>query len=467
MIDKVYETRPGTVRVAAGTYKPQSAPKNDGTNVLITPADLRDVTFVLRDGVKVLGGYSAAEADAGTTVSESIRQERFKRSGVPSSEDYRAVLSGDIDNAADDPNNLDAVFAGTNMTGNAYHVVLAAGSTSSPLGYGTVLDGFTIEGGNADGSGDLPKSGSGFTVSRGQGGGIHITGSGSSPVFTNVTIRGNRSYNEGGGVITYDYSSSVFANVTISGNASSNKNEGGILISPNCSLVLTNAAVTGNKAKDHSGGIGLYQSAAAILINTVISGNEAAMGNGGGINDARQGTTPPPLLINVTIAGNKAGATYTASNASRGGGAISSYNWGLVIRNSIIYGNTSAYTSALEVASNIPFVYSNSILNDASPPTGTVNTDPAFAGPIDPALAPTAGGDYTLDSSTSPAINTGDYTGYPDDWTKWNGDSAISSTLKTTDFETVYNAYIQPSLEKDAAGNPRQNATIDRGAYEY
>lgn len=92
--------------VAAGTYRP-------------TPGADRTISFPLKNGVGVYGGF------AGT---ETLRSQRDP-AGNPT------TLSGDVGVAGD-------------SSDNSFHVVTADGAVSAS----TVLDGFTISGGRADGA---------------------------------------------------------------------------------------------------------------------------------------------------------------------------------------------------------------------------------------------------------------------------------------------------------------------------
>jgi hypothetical protein len=106
---------------AAGTYKPTS-----GTD--------RTATFQLINGVALYGGF------AGT---ETARSQRNPAVNV-------TILSGDL-NGNDGPN-----FA--NYSDNSYHVIIGHYTDAS-----TILDGFTVRGGNANSPGD--EFGGGFTGS--------------------------------------------------------------------------------------------------------------------------------------------------------------------------------------------------------------------------------------------------------------------------------------------------------------
>ena len=98
--------------VAAGTYKPTA-----GTD--------RAISFALKPGVGVYGGF------AGT---ETALEQRDWRTNV-------TTLSGDLlgnDSGMVDPDNI-------TMADDSYHVVV-----NNATGSGTILDGFTITGGNAN-----------------------------------------------------------------------------------------------------------------------------------------------------------------------------------------------------------------------------------------------------------------------------------------------------------------------------
>lgn len=112
--------------VAEGTYKPD---QDEGGNV--TPGN-RYETFQLINGVTIKGGYAGfGEPDP----------------NVRNIELYESILSGDLnsnDVEVNDP--CDLVNEATRGE-NSYHVVTGSGTDGT-----AVLDGFTITGGNANGS---------------------------------------------------------------------------------------------------------------------------------------------------------------------------------------------------------------------------------------------------------------------------------------------------------------------------
>ncbi|MEI8374410.1 MAG: hypothetical protein WCJ35_16420 [Planctomycetota bacterium] len=171
--------------VALGTYKPT------------TDTD-RTVSFVLKNGVSIYGGYAgvgAPEPNARNVIS------------------YPSILSGDI-----------GIVGFT--ADNSYHVVVGSNTNST-----AVLDGFTITSGIADGSpqndfgGGMYNSGGSPTLtncmftanSATHGGGLY--NSSSSPTLTNCTFTANSASNEGGGLFNYYLSSPTLTNCTFTANS--------------------------------------------------------------------------------------------------------------------------------------------------------------------------------------------------------------------------------------------------------
>ena len=227
--------------VAAGTYKPDASGD-------------RTATFQLKSGVAVYGGF------AGT---ETLRSQRDWATHV-------TTLSGDIGTAGA-------------ATDNSYHVVTGSGTDAT-----AVLDGFTITGGNADGS-----------APHNSGGGMY--NSGGSPTLTNVTFSGNsahlrrrdvqrqrqqpdadqrhlqrqlgairrrRIYNDSA-------SSPTLTNVTFSGNSATSY--GGGIYNSSGSPSLANSILWGNSAG--SDGAQIYRRSAASATYSDIQGGWSGTGN--------------------------------------------------------------------------------------------------------------------------------------------------------------------------------------------
>ena len=127
----------------------------------------RSAAFPMKSGVAIYGGFAGSETS------------RVQRDWVANG----TILSGDIGAAG---NNSD----------NSYHVVTGADNAT--------LDGVTITGGNANGSNHNDI-------------GAGVYNWNSSPLLTNIIIRGNSASNMGGGMFNFN-NSPVLINITFSGN---------------------------------------------------------------------------------------------------------------------------------------------------------------------------------------------------------------------------------------------------------
>lgn len=251
------------------------------SNLYVTPAK---EGFTLKSGVQLYGGFKGTETKL--TDRETL--------GKPYQLKYRSVLSGDMQND-DKVDNVDLIFpANTTRQNNATHVLTLnmdpqlSGNNNT---YPTVVNGFTITGGQADGTDE-------------KGGGIYVTG--------NNTDGGNfriercflfNNYATQGGAV---YVSSEVQNV----------NNGESLI--NQCVIYNNAA--GERAAVENQGGGVYLAGEATVVNTSIFNN----GNGG------VRLSSGSKVVNATIARNTGAGVdlTTASNSTN-------------VYNSIIWGNTS------------------------------------------------------------------------------------------------------------------------------
>ena len=240
--------------------------------------------FQLKSGVQVYGGF------AGTETSLSQRQTL----GKPWQLRYRSVLMGDL-NGDDQNDNTNLVFPenGTRAD-NATHVVsidMSPASSANNNNYPTVLNGFTVLAGHADGNGEYgggvyihgDNSGGGnfrlqdclFLVNYGQrGGAVYVAdevtnvNNGQSLInqcvfFNNAAGQRVTSSNEGGAVY-------VAGEATVVNSAMLNNERGGLRISTgsrviNCTVVHNSAS--GIDLLGNYGGTQVY--------NTVIWGNDA------------------------------------------------------------------------------------------------------------------------------------------------------------------------------------------------
>ena len=319
--------------VAEGTYKP-----TDGAD--------RTISFELINSVGVYGGFFGTE---------SYRNQRDWTQ-------YPTILSGDI-NEPDD------------QSDNSYHVVKGAN--------GAALDGFTVTGGNANGSGANSLGGGMYnwqtspTVANctfsgnlaGDCGGGMLNYK-ASPTITNCTFIDNSASSDGGGIFMYNYGckSSAINNCTITQNNSGNDGggmycafssptisnctivdnnstgEGGGVYCENSSPVITNCAFADNSAYDGGGFYNIYDNSAGeshpIITNCVFSENEA-QNIGGGIRFALY----YPIFAELT------NCTFYGNEAYRGGG-MANADCNMPATNCIFWANTATYNDQIYTSYN-------------------------------------------------------------------------------------------------------------------
>ena len=261
--------------VAAGTYTPTS-----GSD--------RTISFNLHPGVAVYGGFFGTETQ---------RSARNPAANI-------TTLSGEIGA----PGNGD----------NSFHVIFINGTTGS-ITASTVLDGFTISGGNANGSTD-PQFNGGGMYCNGQGNGNQC-----SPTLSGLTFSGNTAFYSGGGMYNNGQSSGtsnpILNNLNFAGNVAETgygggmyNNGGGGLSSP----TLSNVTFSDNSAQ--VGGGAIYNmgysagNSSPTLDNVSFSGNHVQYGGGAMFNDGNGHGVSNPTLSNVTFSdnggGNSGGAVY-------------------------------------------------------------------------------------------------------------------------------------------------------------
>ncbi|MBK8618543.1 MAG: hypothetical protein IPN96_15820 [Anaerolineales bacterium] len=243
----------------------------------------RTISFVLKDGVSLYGGF------VGT---ETLRGQRASSASL-------TILSGDIGISGDE-------------TDNTYHVVVASGVTNT-----TIFDGFTITNGRANGI--APNS---------FGAGMYSIGG--SPTLNNLIfdsnvvspIDANPENGAGGGIYNLN-GNPVITNVTFNNNAvtqtiTSYSGEclGGGLYNENGNITMDHVTFTGNKASTpfwgSCGGAGIYNKNGTLsLTNMVFSDNvgahmgwpNATLGSaGGGIWTVNGSVTITHALFNKNIA---------------------------------------------------------------------------------------------------------------------------------------------------------------------
>ncbi|PKN90958.1 MAG: hypothetical protein CVU44_21875 [Chloroflexi bacterium HGW-Chloroflexi-6] len=442
--------------VAAGTYIPHASD--------------RAVSFTLKNGVAIYGGFDGTE---------TARDHR----------DFDAnetILSGDL--SGNDNDNV-AYYEPTRAE-NSYHVVV--GSVTDET---AVLDGFIVTGGNANGSwsspcgsecggglynlnGDLTLKNVIFTAnSANRGGGmanwdggstlVNVTfsanssndGGGmfnwnSSPTLTNVTFKTNSANfqnGSGGGVANYSSSNLTLTDVSFLNNSAMN---GGGMSCTNCTLILTKVIFDTNTASWSGGGMDNNAGYSPVLTDVIFLNNIAKYGggmrnfnssptltnvtfsnnsasNGGGMYNAENSDS---MLSNVTFNANTAtqagggmkqlksspvlaNVTFSANSADEGGGMYNFENSSPTLTNVVIANSTNGgdclngFGAALNPSS------SHNLIEDAASACGLANGLNGNITGADALLGPLAdNGGFTLIHSLlagSPAIDAGASAGCP------------------------------------------------------
>lgn len=381
---------PGTVTqiwVAGGIYKPLYRADNmSGAN-----STDRNNAFVVVKDVKMYGGFAGTETaltDRNLTLTANA-----------------SILSGDY-NGDDVVTGSGSTLAVSNNSENAIHVVLSIASSANPITNATVIDGFTIKGGNANVSAAPYINVNGLGLSGAIGGAM--CNYYSSLVLTNSVVYGNRSISNSS-AINNTFSSLIMNNVTISKNGG---NPNSCIGNFDSSPIMTNIIMTDND-------FGIYNAtnSSPVITNAVIANNNMH----GIYND---GATCNPVLTNVTITG----AQYYAMTSNYASPKI---------RNCIIAGNMAGGVVAVYGQTNNA-VITNSLVQEMAANGTNIN------GSLDPLFTNPAAGDYTL-QACSPAINVGSNAYY---------DAGSTPNLS--------------AVTTDLGGDMRiQDTTIDMGAYEF
>lgn len=408
--------------VAAGTYKPTKDPLGN-----TSPADPRDKTFYLKSGVALYGGF------AGT---ETLLSQRNPATNL-------TKLSGDIG-------------AENDSTDNAYHVVISVADANT-----TILDGFTIEKGNANGTGFIQVEGVGIV--RNNGGGMYnrsssqpimackfsgnscssnggaVYNNNSSQTFNDCMFSGNTT-SASGGAVSNSSSTPTFNNCTFSGNTATTN--GGAVYNSSSNLTFTSCTFSGNSAGSSGGALRNETSTAVTLTNCIISGNSSTSSNGGGfyIGTSSTSATLTNCLITGNFAGGAGGGLYNSAttmslfnctvsgnkaNFALGSGGLYLVSTNPTLTNCLVWNNrlittTGSAAANLTTINSTPVITYSLIQNQYPGGTGNLNGTtngadsnyPQFTTPLDPATAPATGGNFHL-LACSPVTDAGTATGAP------------------------------------------------------
>ncbi len=250
--------------------------------VYVAPSD----GFTVKSGVQLYGGFKGDETDI--SQRETL--------GKPYQLKHRSVLSGDI-NKNDSVDNVNLIFPGnTTRSDNATHVVninMDPQSGGNNNTYPTVINGFSIGGGHADGVNE-------------KGGGVYVSGNNTGGgifriercfFFNNYAVQGGAIY--------------VDANVR-------NRNNNLSLVSQ---CVVFNNASGARSGQENSGG-GIYLAGEGDIVNSSIFNNE-----NGGVR-----LSGGAKVVNSTVARNTNGGIDMIAS-------VESYN----VYNTIVWGNSSLF----------------------------------------------------------------------------------------------------------------------------
>jgi len=380
--------------VARGTYKPSYDYGLGG--------GARYYHFRMIDGVAIYGGFAGTE----TLVSQ--------RTDFGEGGNNETILSADLngDDILVGDGNLISI---SNNSENCYHVFMHPSAMTPLLTNTAILDGFTITGGNADGTVAPYTSGGGILCDK------------NSPTLNQLIIKYN--FAKGGGGITISgdeinpgNNNTKLTNSVIKNNLSSGSGAGVNMANCSADAEVINCTISGNKTtlnpgSFNQGGAGVRIYHRAKFINCIIENNwapDCTAGGGGAFIDygtfwGSQGI----FFINCTI----------INNYAKNGGGTNYVITGGEFRNCILWGNTDQNGLSNYYGSN--YIYCNTTPLPSG--AGNISTDPGF---VD-----SGNNDYRL-VDISPSVNTGT-----------NG----------------YNAQTY-----DVRGQARiQGGTIDMGAYEW
>ena len=319
----------------------------------------------------------------------------------------------------------------------------------------TVLEGFTITGGNANNGGGMYNLGTSPTIidsiftgntAADRGGGMYNRAG--APTISGSVFTQNSSGAMGGGMFNIDGALSVISDSLFTQNTSGKG--GGMRNYVNAHVTVTNSVFSYNIANEEGGGMDNRKNSNVLVVSCQFIGNTA--GSGGGMHNyvGKAVATGNPTIINSLFVGNSASSGSAMRNNdpdpliinstfvnNTNGPAIRSRNGSQPeLFNSIVWGNPGGALSWANAASE-PIV-SFSDIEGGHPGAGNIDADPLFVSPSGPDANPLTleDNDYRLGLG-SPAIDTG---------------TNAAPNLPLTDLD----------------GSPRiAGAIVDMGAYEF
>lgn len=279
----------------------------------------RTISFIPKNGVAIYGGFAG---------NETFLEQRDPVANL-------TILSGDIGVQGD-------------KSDNSYSVVMAYQVDNT-----TLLDGFTIRDGYANGPvGTYYSFGAGMMVRMS-----------ASLMLTNLVFRENEAVrtaqgNGGYGGGMYNEGNPTLTDVTFHANIGS---LGGAMSTFAGNPILQNVTFSENQG---SGGGGIFIAYGSPALTNVTFAGNVTVGQGAGIYNRGN-----PTLINTTFSGNQATDTYYGL-----GGAIYDEVGGVVLRNSIVWGNTASSGPQIYNAGTAPIIISSSVVQDGCPAGSTCSS---------------------------------------------------------------------------------------------
>ena len=463
MIDKAVSG--DEVWVAKGTYYPTTE---------TIARDSRSRTFAIKSEVNLYGGFAGSES----LISQRALADLNLDGKVDSYELVNAtILSGDIDGVADvwsKTTNTDGTWSWTvtGNSGNCYNVVTARSN----------INGFSVIGGNANGTNSVNQYGGGIyssslvsncTVSNcsaSSGGGIYSNSSPSIYSVTNCSVS-NCSATSGGGIYSTPSNPyfSCVNNCTVSNCSATNG--GGIYSSSNSySSTVTNCSVINCSA---SSGGGIYSYSNSIVSNCTIINCSAS--SGGGIysnSDSAAASSVSNCTVSNCSATNGGGicsystsysstvTNCTVSNCSASyGGGIYSYSF-CHVTNCTVSNCSASFGGGIYSSSNSSYVANCASSNNS---TGGLTSSGLSGGTLSGCFSPSISVAYIQPTSFIGVASTDAQKSEltTANWRIKKGSPCINAGA--TNSESINISY-----GNDNDNNPRVlYGTIDIGAYEY
>ena len=434
--------------VAQGTYRPdQGAGETLGD---------RDATFEMKVGVSLYGGFPS-----GGDVWEARDPDS-----------YNTILSGDL--TGNDNDNIS--YDEPSRAENSIHVVSSVGTDNT-----TILNGFTITGGNANGveipyywgggiynenapspDYDCTTEGPMITIckiirnsSKGEGGGMYNRYS-CSPIINKCVFEDNTSV-WGGGAIKNDTSHPIVSGCIFENNISE---RGGAIDNEEASPKVTNCYFYGNNASIQGGAVVNWMTNCnPIFTNCLFIGNTATAG---GVIDVSNHWEP---ASNITFNN----CTFSENQADDGDILSCSKGFQSLIPSTVNFHNCIIWNGVSPIwnddGSTINITYCDI---QGGWIGGNINIDPLFRND------PSSGMDGiwgTIDDNygdlrllkTSPCIDAGDNTAVPQDTEDIDDDTNTTEPIPW-DLDDKPRFYDAPLTVDNGIGTP---PIVDMGAYEY